>query len=312
MKKIYFSFVFFPLFFLFSCVPKNHLANLPPEQKSQKSVQNDEDNISSSADVKAPPVKDKPSNPTANVVPSSDVSTDISLVNVSTLTATVNGVATSQLSFRIDGYVQQIFAKNGQYLKKGQVVAILDNTIKEQQLKLAQYALEQAHFNQHYAELAFKRTQTLNKRQATTQIALEQSEAAFNAANVAVKTAEANLKLAEINFNETKLVAPFDGYLFNLSSWVGNYVSSNTNIATMSSLDNLQIQIPVPQTMVNNFSIGQEFSFSNTSQNIGGTLKITGVVPYVDANSKTYLLFATPIKTHGQLMAGELVVVDLK
>ena len=232
-------------------------------------------------------------------------------VNVNKLTATVMGIETSQLSFRTPGYISSVLVKNGQFIKKGQVIAKLDSAVAEQQLILSKLANEQAKTTEHYADLSLKRNQTLSKREATTQIALEQAESAYQNSVIALKTADANLKLAQITFDETNLIAPFDGYLFNLSSWIGDYVTSTNVVASMTSVNNLQIKIPVPQTVPNTFSIGQEFSFSNAGQNINGVLKITGVVPYVDENSKTYLLYAVPKTVKGELMAGELVVLDL-
>lgn len=305
------------------CHKDSQIANLPPLDPST-STTNKHKRGAHSQDSNAQSVTPSAINnqPAADVKPATAISqtnvqnavvtsTSNNEVNVNTLTATVNGVQTSALSFRISGYISSVLVKNGQYVKKGQIIAKLDNSIALQNLNLSKFALEQAETSEHFAELTLKRTQTLNQRQATTQIALEQAELAFQNSQIAVKQAEANWKLAQINYDETNLIAPFDGYLFGLASWVGTYVSSTTIIATLTSINDLQIQIPVPQTVSNNFSIGQEFSFSNASQNITGTLKITGIVPYVDATSKTYLLFAVPVKVHGQLMAGELVIVDL-
>ncbi|MES2614149.1 MAG: efflux RND transporter periplasmic adaptor subunit [Bdellovibrionota bacterium] len=299
MKKI--IIYIFATGLLFSCQKKDSLAKLPPELKEKQ--------VSPPTTPSIQQIKTPPANPLTQQIKASPAD---DAVDINTLTATVIGVQTSQLSFRISGYVSSVLVKNGQYIKKGQVIARLDNSIALQNLNLAKYDLEKANTAQHFAELTLQRTRTLNQRQATTQIALEQAESGFLNAQIACKQADANLRLSQINFDETNLIAPFDGYLLNISTWIGNYVSSTTAIATLTSTNDLQIQIPVPQTITNNFSIGQEFSFSNSSQNIAGTLKITGIVPYVDASSKTYLLYASPIKIRGQLMAGELVVVNLK
>jgi membrane fusion protein (multidrug efflux system) len=241
------------------------------------------------------------------VTPASDAA-----VNINKLPATVVGIQTSQLSFHTPGYISAVLVKNGDFVKKGQVIAKLDAASAEQQLNLSKLAFEKTKGDLHYAELSLKRTQTLSQREATTQIALEQSQANYENAQIAVKQAQANLKLAQITFDDNSLIAPFDGYIFNLSSWIGNYVTSTTLIANMTSVNGLQIRIPVPQTVPNTFHVGQEFRFSNSSQNIEGTLKVTGIVPFVDDNTKTYLIYAIPTEIKGNLMAGELVVVNLQ
>lgn len=228
------------------------------------------------------------------------------------LPATVYGINTSQLSFRVNGFITSILVKNGQYLKKGEVIAKLDTTILLEQLKLAQYNLEQAKNVERFALLSFKRTQILNQRQATTQIALEQSESNWLSSQIAVKLADAQLKIAQTNFNDTTLIAPYSGYIFNLTVWIGNYVSATTPIVTLASLDNLQIQVFIPQTIENKFKIGQKFSFISTNQKNKGIFTITNIVPYIDQNTKSYLVIGTPSNSEKQLMSGELILIQLR
>ncbi|KAB8036784.1 efflux RND transporter periplasmic adaptor subunit [Silvanigrella paludirubra] len=228
------------------------------------------------------------------------------------LPATVYGTNTSQLSFRVNGFIYSILAKNGQYVKKGQVIAKLDNSIFSEQLKLAQYNLEQAKNSEKFALLSLKRTQTLNQKQATTQIALEQAESNYLNSQIAVKLADTQLKIAQINFNDTSLIAPFSGYIFNLTSWIGNYVSATSPIVTLASLENLQIQLLIPQTIENNFKVGQKFPFKSTNQKNKGIFTITNIIPYIDQNNKSYLIIGVPSNTEKQLMSGELILIQLK
>ncbi len=324
MKKYLNKNISIILIFLFSisCTKKEQLAKLPADNNDTKASRDfAQDSYKTPMDpsiqlqgekAQGIPGEKPRTSAITSILPSTNLLNKSSEVSINTLVATVNGVETSQLAFRVDGYIIEVLVKNGQYVKKGQVVARLDDNIAREQLNLAKYALDQAKTNQYFSELTLKRTQTLNLRQATTQIALEQAQAGAQNSLIAYKTASANLKLAQINFDQTILTAPYDGYLFNITTWVGNYVSSTTTVATITSVNDLEIKIPIPQTITNNFKIGQEFSFSNTSQNISGNLKITGIVPYVDEITKTYLLFGKPEKVRGQLMAGELVVIELK
>ncbi len=306
---LYYSFL---ILAFYSC-SNEKIAKLPPETKNilhkkdlLPAVSSPLPKTTESIDHKAPS-DNMVEKPQSAVIKANEPS---SSVTANTYVGTVTGTQTSQLSFRVSGYVGAILVKNGDYVKKGQVIARLDESIALEQLKLSRLALEQTEVAQHYADLSLKRTQTLNFRQATTKIALEQAEAGYKNSQIANRQAVSNLKLAQINYDDANLIAPFDGYLFNLTAWIGNYISSATPLVTLSSPNDLQIRISIPQTITNNFTLGKEFSFSNSSQKVTGVLKITAVVPYVDTTSKTYLLFATPVSVQGQLMAGELIVVN--
>lgn len=233
-------------------------------------------------------------------------------ISINQFPATVFGTNISQLGFRVNGYIAAILVKNGQFVQKGQVIAKLDNSILLEQLRLAQFSLEQAKNTEHFTQLSLKRTQTLNQRQATTQIALEQAESAWKNAQIAIKLADAQLKIAQLNYKDTTLVAPFSGYISNLNAWIGNYVSSTTPLVTLISLDNLQIQLPVPQTLQNKFKIGDKFQFTSPTQKAKGTFLVSNVIPYVDPNTKSYLVIGTPINTDKKLMVGELVLIQIK
>ncbi|MBX9837936.1 efflux RND transporter periplasmic adaptor subunit [Silvanigrella sp.] len=285
---------------LFQTCKKKELAELPPEinfNKKQElnNMEQNKQNVKITNPIEKKPI----------VISNNEV-----ILNQ--LPATVYGTNTSQLSFRVNGFIYSILVKNGQYVKKGQIIAKLDNSIFSEQLKLAQYNLEQAKNSEKFALLSLKRTQTLNQKQATTQIALEQSESNYLNSQIAVKLADAQLKIAQINFNDTSLIAPFSGYIFNLTSWIGNYVSATSPIVTLASLENLQIQLLIPQTIENNFKIGQKFPFKSTNQKNKGMFTVTNVIPYIDQNTKSYLIIGVPSNTEKQLMSGELILIQLK
>jgi RND family efflux transporter MFP subunit len=303
------------IFFIFSCKRQN-IAELPPEtnnlrnniEKQKKNDFKEKNNVQNNNNLKNKNNSDKNINPISTFT-NNENTLEVSL---NQLPATVYGTNTSQLGFRVNGYLSSILVKNGQFVKKGDVIAKLDSSIMFEQLKLAQLALEQAKNTEHFALLALKRTQTLNQRQATTQIALEQAESSWQNARIAVKLADSNLRIAQINYNDNTLIAPFSGYIFNLTAWVGSYVSATSPLVTLASLENLQIQLPVPQTFENKFNIGDKFPFTTPNQKGNGTFLITNIIPYVDQNTKTYLIVGTPTQTDKQLMSGELILIKLK
>lgn len=250
--------------------------------------------------------------PTTNDLPQLGNSlTNSQNLSFNRITATVYTRQVSQLSFQENGYVKSVAVKNGQFVKKGSVIARLDSDILNQELILAQNEKKQAASALGLAKATRDRIIELNKKQATTQANVEKATNDYYTARIAVKTAEAKVTIARLKQQNGILRAPFDGYVFNLDTWVGSYVSQSTEILTLVSLSDLQVQIPVPQTIANNFQVGQEFSFTSTTNQNSGTLTITGIVPFVDPNTKTYSLYAKPKKTNSPLMAGELILVKL-
>ncbi len=308
MKKIsYCLIILTSTFFIISCKERN-IAELPPEPLPIKNTSEKKQNDKPNHNLKNISNLDKN---LISTIASKNIENNEE-VSLNQLPATVYGTNTSQLGFRVNGYLASILVKNGQFVKKGDIIAKLNSSIMLEQLKLAQLSLEQAKNTEHFALLTLKRTQTLNQRQATTQIALEQAESSWQSSQIAVKLADSNLRIAQINYNDNNLIAPFSGYIFNLKAWIGSYVSATSPLVTLASLENLQIQLPVPQTFENKFNIGEKLSFTSPNQKGKGTFIITNIIPYVDQNTKTYLVVGTPSNTDKQLMPGELILIKLK
>lgn len=308
-QKSYILFILISSIYIYSCKRKG-IAELPPEPLIEK---NDSEKNKINHEKKQ--INQTNNNLKNNNLNPNSISNNIENtqeISLNQLPATVYGINTSQLGFRVNGYLTSISVKNGQFVKKGEVIAKLDSSIMLEQLKLAQFTLEQAKNTEYFALLSLKRTQTLNQKQATTQIALEQAESSWKNAQIAVKLADSQLKIAQINYNDSTLVAPFSGYIFNLTAWVGSYVSATSPLVTLASLDNMQIQLPVPQTLENKFHIGDKLFFTSPNQKIKGTFLITNIIPYVDPNTKTYLVVGIPSHSDKQLMLGELILIKLK
>ena len=57
--------------------------------------------------------------------------------------------------------------------------------------------------------------------------------------------------------------------------------------------------------------IGEKFDITSANNSKKGTMIVTGIVPYVDQNTKTYLVFGKPSNMTNNLLAGEFVTVKI-
>ncbi|MPR33218.1 efflux RND transporter periplasmic adaptor subunit [Salmonirosea aquatica] len=103
----------------------------------------------------------------------------------------------AKLSFKIGGIVQRITVREGETVRKGQLLAILDQTEITAQVSQAQYATEKAERDQ-------KRVQNMLRDTAAT---LEQMQNATTGYEVARQ----NLQIAQFNQSYSRIVSPIDG-----------------------------------------------------------------------------------------------------
>ncbi len=146
------------------------------------------------------------------------------------------------LSFRVAGPIEKIYVKEGDYVEKGQIVAKMDSRDYEIQVKAAQAQVDQLRSE-------YKRVAELNKRKSVADNDYEKMKAGK-------EMAEAKLKNAEDQLTDTKLKAPFSGYITKVNFEEGELVNHGTGIASMVDVSLLKVEINVPASLyVNRDSI---------------------------------------------------------
>lgn len=110
---------------------------------------------------------------------------------------TVASSEEARLSFKIGGIVSRVFVREGQAVRKGQLLAVLDMTEIDAQVNQARFSAEKS-------ERDMKRVQNMLKDTAAT---LEQLQNATTGNDLA----QQNLKIARFNQSYAKIISPIDG-----------------------------------------------------------------------------------------------------
>lgn len=150
-------------------------------------------------------------------------------------TGNTTAVNATALVARVQGFIQEISYKDGDPVKAGTVLFVIEP-------EPYQLALDQANSAKASADAALKQSEAEYERQAAlvaktfaTKQDLEKAEAARDA-NVAVQQqAAANIKQAELNLSYTQVKAPFDGVVTARLVSVGELVGPN-NASTLASI----------------------------------------------------------------------------
>ena len=142
----------------------------------------------------------------------------------------VSPLLTVNLEARVPGYLSKITFADGAFVKKDQLLFVI-----EQDQYIQQVNLTQAIYNEAKIELA--RQKALLKDNATSQASVDKALSAF-------LQAEANLKLAQINLGYTEVRAPFDGLMGRHLIDVGNYLGSSPQgiqLATIQKINPIYV-----------------------------------------------------------------------
>jgi RND family efflux transporter MFP subunit len=148
-------------------------------------------------------------------------------------TAAVNS---TDLVARVPGFVQGINYQDGDQVKKGKLLFVIEPEPYRVKLEQAQAAEVGAEATLKQNQAAFERQADLLKRETTTQANYDQALAARDSAKSTLDQARANTMTAKINVDYTQVTAPFDGIVSARQVSMGQYVGGTGTPTVLASI----------------------------------------------------------------------------
>jgi len=172
-----------------------------------------------------------------SVVFASSVNNPVSAQKPVTASAVVVPAQVSELGFLISGIARDIPVKEGDPVKAGQTLTVLDTPDLQFAVTAAQAALHSA---QAYADLQKYKTV---KNQRNGKIFFDMVPEVYRQrANVKVQQAQVALEIAQFNLTQGTLIAPHDGTIVSISTIPGEFVPSDQAVVTLATLNALQVE----------------------------------------------------------------------
>src|SRR3990167_1496782 len=159
------------------------------------------------------------------------------------LTGNTVSFATVDLVARVEGFLTEIKYTDGAFVKKGDTLFVIEQTMYKAKVKEAQAELDGAKAALVQAEAEFTRQETLLRQNVSAQATFDVAKAKRDSARANVENQEGNLIVAQTNLGYTTVLAPFDGivskHLITVGELVGNGVA--TKLATIVQLDPMYV-----------------------------------------------------------------------
>ena len=225
------------------------------------------------------------------------------------LTFTGNTAASDSVKLvaRVEGYLDQQHFVDGARVKKGDTLFTIQQQPYRAQLQQAQAQLAAQRASLWHAQTEFKRYGHLLQQDAATQTEVDHWHFEKEAAEAGVKSAEAQVSIAQLNLSYTVVKAPFDGRLGRHLVDPGNVVGSGgelTALAWIDRLDTLYVYFTIserdllrlgrPQRPLSNQAVPIDYGLMNeqgfphngslnfaslTVQPTTGTLQLRATIP---------------------------------
>ena len=156
------------------------------------------------------------------------------------------------------GRVVELLVDAGSVVKVGQTLARLDDEVQQLGLKSAQAALSRAEVQRDNADKSLARLLDLRKSGAVSQGALDDAQAAAEAAAAQVNEAHAALEQARWGQRMTEIVSPIAGIVQQRRVAVGDLVRIGDPVIEVTAASVLHAVLPFPETFLGRIQVGQK------------------------------------------------------
>lgn len=157
--------------------------------------------------------------------------------------------------------------QNGGFFEAGDPLAQIDSrdyvaavTMAESDLIQSQFELEEENARSKQAEANWKR---IGKGKQASELVLRKPQLA--AAKARVASAKASLDKAKLDLQRTKISAPYAGRIVDKKVDVGQFVSSNTELADIYAIDYLEVRLPLSPRQVEYLTIPEQYRGKNNT-----------------------------------------------
>ena len=184
--------------------------------------------------------------------------------------ARLRGKSDVTITPQASGQLMRIAVSEGQQVKKGEVLFVIDSRNAQLELEAAQANLQAALAQENSAKLEFESNKNLFEKKIVSNYMLANSENAYKQAQAAVAQARAAVNRAKVELGFCTITAPVTGVIGEIPVRVGDQVSPLSELTLLSG--NTTIDAEFSRTY------GREWDVAHVGRSKSRSVSVDGVV----------------------------------
>jgi RND family efflux transporter MFP subunit len=216
-------------------------------------------------------------------------------------------------SFLVSGKVLLVGPREGDFVKKGQILASIDPTDYQLALTMAKAQSVQMFVGYQRAEDEHRRMKMLYDSKSLAPNDYQKYKATSESTRQQYEQAIASEKLSRKHLADATLCAPSDGYIAKRLFEPGDTVASGRPVFEIVQMDPLEVNVGVPETDVHLVTIGQKAAITVPAlpgRLFEGTVRIINVS--ADPNTRTYMTRITLANPEHLLRVGMVAEATIR
>ena len=233
---------------------------------------------------------------------------DIAVVRRSTMeegtavTGDLRPLETVDVRSRIDADLDGVYAREGQPVTAGQLLARFDDSQQASALRSAQASVASAKVALTTAEWNETQTRELFKQGAVAEQVLRAAQQATAAARAQLAAADAALRAASDTQEYTRVVSPITGIVDKRDAEVGEHIARGASLFTVVRNAVLELTAAVPARQASGIVPGQVVRFHVEGQPYEG--RVARVSPTIDPVSRSVTVYVQMPNPGGAIKGG--------
>ena len=202
-----------------------------------------------------------------------------SISNTVTATGTIQAIQTVEVGTQVSGRVKKLFVDFNSHVKKGEVLAQIDEAPLKLSLDQAKASLDNAKAELKYQQSNYERLKPLYEKQLISQTDYDQAVYNYEQAKANVLSAQSGYDKSKTNLDYATIYSPIDGVVLNRAVDEGQTVAASFNTPTLFTIANdltqMQVEADVDEADIGQVRDGQRVEFTVDAY---PDLKFTGKV----------------------------------
>ena len=164
--------------------------------------------------------------------------------------AKLKGQSDVTITPQVSGQLMQICVSEGQQVRKGQTLFVIDSRNAQLELEAAQANLSAAQAQENSAKLEYESNKNLFEKKIVSRYMLDNSENSYKQAQASVAQARASVNRAKVNLGFCTITAPVAGAIGAIPVRTGDQVSPATHLTILSGNLTMDAEFSVTEDLV--------------------------------------------------------------
>lgn len=160
--------------------------------------------------------------------------------------ATVEAIQRVTVKPELSAKISRVYFNEGSFVRAGSTLFTLDSTQYKANVDLRKAQLQRSQATLEHAQRHMKRLKAADQRSVPA-TDIDKADNDIKQGQASVAEAKANLQLAQIDLNRTKITAPISGITGRAQYTKGNYVSPNSELTTIIQMNPIRVLFSVSE-----------------------------------------------------------------